>query len=101
MSYLMEQAGGQAFTGKQRVSTVVLARFAYGVRLLFLNRSIMLLGEKKGTQNYFFLIEVGFTNLQALDLVPKKIHERSPIFLGSYDDVEEIKELYAAFGAMS
>lgn len=34
--------------------------------------------------------------LQALDLVPKKIHERSPIFLGSYDDVEEIKALYAA-----
>ncbi|XP_039054902.1 fructose-1,6-bisphosphatase, cytosolic-like [Hibiscus syriacus] len=49
MSYLMEQAGGQAFTGKQR----------------------------------------------ALDLVPGKIHERSPVFLGSYDDVEEIKALYA------
>lgn len=50
MSFLMEQAGGQAFTGKQR----------------------------------------------ALDLLPSKIHERSPIFLGSYDDVEEIKALYAA-----
>lgn len=50
MSFLMEQAGGQAFTGKER----------------------------------------------ALDLVPKTIHERSPIFLGSYDDVEEIKDLYAA-----
>ncbi|KAK6940023.1 Fructose-1-6-bisphosphatase class I, N-terminal [Dillenia turbinata] len=50
MSFLMEQAGGQAFTGKQR----------------------------------------------ALDLVPKKIHERSPIVLGSDDDVEEIKALYAA-----
>ncbi|KAF8377165.1 hypothetical protein HHK36_030538 [Tetracentron sinense] len=50
MSFLMEQAGGQAFTGKQR----------------------------------------------ALDLVPKNIHERSPIFLGSYDDVEEVKVLYAA-----
>ncbi|XWS67615.1 hypothetical protein CRYUN_Cryun04dG0021000 [Craigia yunnanensis] len=50
MSYLMEQAGGQAFTGKQ----------------------------------------------QALDLIPKRIHERSPVFLGSYDDVEEIKALYAA-----
>lgn len=46
----MEQAGGQAFTGKER----------------------------------------------ALDLVPMKIHERAPIFLGSYDDVEEIKRLYAA-----
>ncbi|KAJ3677909.1 hypothetical protein LUZ60_001712 [Juncus effusus] len=50
MSFLMEQAGGQAFTGKER----------------------------------------------ALDLIPTKIHERSPIFLGSSDDVEEIKALYAA-----
>ncbi|KAH6782539.1 Inositol monophosphatase family protein [Perilla frutescens var. hirtella] len=50
MSYLMEQAGGQSFTGKGR----------------------------------------------ALDLLPSKIHERSPIFLGSFDDVEEIKALYAA-----
>ncbi|KAK7848676.1 fructose-1 [Quercus suber] len=50
MSFLMEQAGGQAFTGKQR----------------------------------------------ALDLVPNDIHERSPIFLGSYEDVEEVKALYAA-----
>lgn len=49
MSFLVEQAGGQSFTGKQR----------------------------------------------ALDLVPEKIHDRSPIFLGSYDDVEEIKALYA------
>ncbi|XP_057434327.1 fructose-1,6-bisphosphatase, cytosolic-like [Lotus japonicus] len=50
MSYLMEQAGGQAFTGKQR----------------------------------------------ALDLVPEKIHERSPIFLGSYDEIEQMKKLYGA-----
>ncbi|MED6149179.1 Fructose-1,6-bisphosphatase, cytosolic [Stylosanthes scabra] len=52
MSFLLEQAGGQAFTGKQR----------------------------------------------ALDLVPTKLHERSPIFLGSFDDVEDIKALYAAEG---
>ncbi|KAL8141328.1 hypothetical protein V2J09_007349 [Rumex salicifolius] len=50
MSFLMEQAGGQAFTGKER----------------------------------------------ALDLVPKTIHERSPVFLGSSDEVEQIKALYAA-----
>lgn len=25
-----------------------------------------------------------------LDLVPKKLHERSPIFLGSKEDVEDI-----------
>ncbi|CAN6445413.1 unnamed protein product [Victoria cruziana] len=48
MSFLMEQAGGQAFTGKER----------------------------------------------ALDMVPSKIHQRSPIFLGSYEDIEEIKALY-------
>jgi len=50
MSFLMEQAGGQAFTGKQR----------------------------------------------ALELAPTKLHDRSPIFLGSYDEVEEIKALYAS-----
>ncbi|VAH19599.1 unnamed protein product [Triticum turgidum subsp. durum] len=50
MSFLMEQAGGQSFTGKQR----------------------------------------------ALEIVPAEIHQRSPIFLGSYDDVEEIKSLYAS-----
>eukprot|EP00245_Coleochaete_scutata_P007244 TRINITY_DN22390_c0_g1_i1.p1 TRINITY_DN22390_c0_g1~~TRINITY_DN22390_c0_g1_i1.p1 ORF type:complete len:381 (-),score=64.93 TRINITY_DN22390_c0_g1_i1:688-1830(-) len=50
MSFLIEQAGGQSFTGTQR----------------------------------------------ALEIVPKTIHERSPIFLGSYDDVEEIRQLYAA-----
>jgi fructose-1,6-bisphosphatase I len=33
--------------------------------------------------------------LQALDLVPEKIHDRSPIFLGSYDEIEQMKELYA------
>jgi len=36
---------------------------------------------------------------QALDLVPTKLHQRSPVFLGSYDDVEEIKGLYAAAAA--
>ncbi|XP_024169612.1 fructose-1,6-bisphosphatase, cytosolic isoform X2 [Rosa chinensis] len=51
MSYLVEQAGGQSFTGKKR----------------------------------------------ALDVVPKKIHEMSPVFLGSYDDVEEIKLLYETY----
>ncbi|XP_050378462.1 fructose-1,6-bisphosphatase, cytosolic-like [Argentina anserina] len=50
MSYLVEQARGQSFTGKKR----------------------------------------------ALDLFPRKIHEKSSIFLGSYDEVEEIKLLYKA-----
>lgn len=49
MAFIMEQAGGQAFTGKGRM----------------------------------------------LELVPTKLHERSPIFLGSYEDVEEVKKLYA------
>jgi len=34
--------------------------------------------------------------MQALELAPTKLHDRSPIFLGSYDDVEEIKALYAS-----
>jgi len=34
--------------------------------------------------------------MQALELAPTKLHGRSPIFLGSYDDVEEIKALYAS-----
>ncbi|KAK6131498.1 hypothetical protein DH2020_034760 [Rehmannia glutinosa] len=71
MSFLMEQAGGQAFTGKQRVRFLDFPNIN---RLGLFNRFV----------------------LQALDLVPKKIHDRSPIFLGSYDDVEEIKALYAA-----
>uniref|UniRef100_A0A0D6R771 Fructose-1,6-bisphosphatase, cytosolic n=1 Tax=Araucaria cunninghamii TaxID=56994 RepID=A0A0D6R771_ARACU len=50
MSFIMEQAGGQAFTGKER----------------------------------------------ALDIIPTKVHQRSPVFLGSFDDIEEIKSLYAA-----
>ncbi|KMZ73565.1 Fructose-bisphosphatase [Zostera marina] len=50
MSFLIEKAGGQAFTGK----------------------------------------------IRALDLIPEHIHARSPVFLGSCDDVEELKELYAA-----
>lgn len=53
MSFLMEQAGGQAFTGTGR----------------------------------------------ALDIVPTTIHQRSPIFLGSFEDIEEIKSLYAAYEA--
>jgi len=34
--------------------------------------------------------------LQALELVPNNIHERSPVFLGSHGDVEEVKKIYAA-----
>ena len=30
-----------------------------------------------------------------LDLVPKKLHERSPIFLGSKEDVDDIMEVIA------
>jgi fructose-1,6-bisphosphatase I len=28
-----------------------------------------------------------------LDIVPKKIHQRSPIFLGSREDVEDVLQL--------
>lgn len=48
MAFLMEQAGGQATTGKMRI----------------------------------------------LDIVPSDIHQRTPIFLGSTDDVQEIIDLY-------
>lgn len=44
MAFLIEQAGGKASTGKQRI----------------------------------------------LDIMPEKIHQRSPIFLGSSKDVDEV-----------
>ncbi|KAL9317649.1 hypothetical protein ACSQ67_014166 [Phaseolus vulgaris] len=85
MSFLMEQAGGQAFTGKQRViyqkkllNSPIFNVFGPSRNLCLLFSSLITLCE------------------QALDLVPTKLHERSPIFLGSYEDVEEIKALYAA-----
>ena len=34
-------------------------------------------------------------NIPMLDLVPKTIHERSPIFLGSKDDVQDILDIIA------
>jgi fructose-1,6-bisphosphatase I len=46
------------------------------------------------SSNIDFTLVAGFA-MQSLDLIPTNIHERSPIFLGSYDDVEEIKALYA------
>lgn len=50
-------------------------------------------------KTHLFAIElIDLLCYQALDLIPTKLHERSPIFLGSYDDIEEIKALYAAEG---
>ena len=34
-----------------------------------------------------------------LDIVPRKLHERSPIFLGSKDDVEDFLEVAAKYAA--
>jgi len=48
MAYIIEQAGGMATDGHQRI----------------------------------------------LDIVPKDIHERSPIFLGSKDDVQDVIDIY-------
>ena len=48
MAYLIEQAGGQATTGRQRI----------------------------------------------LDIVPKQIHERSPVYLGSKEDVQDVIDIY-------
>lgn len=30
-----------------------------------------------------------------LDIVPEKIHQRAPIFLGSKDDVQDVVNLYS------
>ncbi|KAJ9049062.1 Fructose-1,6-bisphosphatase [Entomophthora muscae] len=48
MAFILEQAGGRATSGKERM----------------------------------------------LDVIPKGIHARSPIFLGSTEDVKEVEELY-------
>ena len=37
--------------------------------------------------------------MPVLDIQPKKIHQRAPIFLGSRDDVKEIIELYKKYDA--
>jgi len=34
-----------------------------------------------------------------LDIQPEKVHQRVPIFCGSYDDVSEVEELYAQYDA--
>ena len=89
MSFLMEQAGGQSFTGKQRV--------CFRLSVLFLRSQCPT--EKSWCYKYHICIAENapakFT-MQALELAPTKLHDRSPIFLGSYDDVEEIKALYAS-----
>ena len=89
MSFLMEQAGGQSFTGKQRV--------CFRLSVLFLRSQCPT--EKSWCYKYHICIAENapakFT-MQALELAPAKLHDRSPIFLGSYDDVEEIKALYAS-----
>ncbi|ONK71423.1 uncharacterized protein A4U43_C04F8420 [Asparagus officinalis] len=82
--------------------------------LRYVGRLAVTINNSQGSENHlhFFLkcsigvfsyVKVSISGhfhdiVQALDLVPKKIHERSPVFLGSYDDVEEIKALYAAEG---
>lgn len=37
-------------------------------------------------------------SMPILDIQPKSIHERAPIFVGSKDDVEDILELYRKHG---
>lgn len=53
MAYIVEQAGGKAITGRQRI----------------------------------------------LDIVPKQIHERCPVFMGSSEDVQDVEELYKKYSA--
>ena len=86
MSFLMEEAGGQSFTGKGRVCVVVTCK-----HLCFSS-----LGQNFMSSNRQYVDTLFVGNaMQSLDLIPTDIHERSPIFLGSSDDVEEIKALYA------
>jgi hypothetical protein len=89
----MEQAGGQSFTGKERVGFLPLFIFFRNSR----NNCVSLptLRVQFGAKHADTLA------LQALDLVPTNIHDRSPVFLGSYDDVEEIKALYAELAKTS
>lgn len=116
MSFLMEQAGGQAFTGKQRVILPkTVFKFCHMVFFLFWLMELALTAtalhtdevvHQKFVSCFCSLITLRESEIdidvyvyvceQALDLVPTKLHERSPIFLGSYEDVEEIKALYAA-----
>ena len=37
--------------------------------------------------------------MPVLEIVPTKIHQRAPIFLGSKDDVQEIIDLYKKYDA--
>lgn len=84
MAFLVEQAGGQAFTGKERVMYCCPVHgFSAWYMLTDLHLTCITMCVK------LFLI-------QALEIVPTKIHQRSPIFLGSYEDVEEVKRLYGA-----
>ena len=53
MAFIVEQAGGKAITGRQRI----------------------------------------------LDIVPKEIHERCPVFMGSSEDVQDVEELYKKYAA--
>jgi hypothetical protein len=146
MSFLMEQAGGQAFTGKQRVRVylfrspcldyfLIYELFAFDTIFIefvsisqsdvWYNLEFEMIGEESLSRVvsqrrttlfrdviYYWETEVScwetkvyYTNcsgdygMQALELVPAHIHDRSPIFLGSYDDVEEIKALYAGISA--
>ena len=36
-----------------------------------------------------------------LDLVPETIHQRTPIFLGSREDVEEVLQYFKKYGGSS
>ena len=49
----------------------------------------------KIVQNSEYIFSTIVNRMPILDLVPKKLHERSPIFLGSKEDVDDIMEVIA------
>ena len=42
-----------------------------------------------------FYKDLFYDRIPVLDIVPRKLHERSPIYLGSKDDVEDLLEVIA------
>lgn len=64
MAFILEQAGGLALSGSIFIRFLQLTHFSR--------------------------VSVAAPNKPVLDIEPKDIHERAPIFLGSKEDVEEL-----------
>lgn len=83
MAYIMEQAGGLATTGQFII-------------LIFEIKLTLFSFPSVGLSYSVYIIFVAFTYMRwiagktrILDIQPTAIHQRSPIILGSKEDVEE------------